>query len=160
MVRANSENICLDAELYYYDFLEEETKECIPCSTLEHIAQCRRCQAEIERLKAFIEVPDRLIDLSQYKKNVAITSLLELHFAYVGKAVDCGTVKPFLPNLADPKLTIKIPTPITAHIDRCPACLGELQAIRDMKLTHRQLCRLSQILADEPSKDASDHFGQ
>ncbi len=89
-------------------------------------------------------------------RNTAITTILRLHFAYINKSVTCSTVKPFLPSLVIPDLKISIPTPITVHIDNCPACSDDLSTLRDFELNRRQLFRLGRFLADKSSDDAID----
>jgi hypothetical protein len=87
------------------------------------------------------------------RRNSAITTLLKLHFSYVNEPVTCSTVKPFLASLADPALHILIPTPITKHLDECRSCREDLLTLQDFHLTHKQLCRLGQLLADKPTED-------
>jgi hypothetical protein len=144
----------MNSRLYYYDFLSEETRGGIPENALEHMTQCLNCQDEMDRLKALFERVDERIASDQSRKDSAISTLLRLHFAYVGEPVSCSTVKPFLASLADPVLQIRIPTPITMHLDECRACRDDLLELRDLCLTHKQLCRLGRLLGDEPAEDA------
>jgi len=153
MIAPNPHSNCMDARVYYYDFLREETRKGIPQGAFEHMAQCGDCQVEMDRLKAVLERLDNKIDNAQSLKNTAIGTLLKLHFAYIGEPVTCETVKPFLPPLADPALQIRTPTPITAHIDRCRACSDDLATLRGLRLTHKQLCHLGQLLADKATGD-------
>jgi len=51
--------------------------------------------------------------------------------------------------LAVPALEVGVPTPITVHLDKCQQCANDLEAIRQLNLTHKQLCRLSQLFADQ-----------
>jgi hypothetical protein len=103
----------------------------------------------VERLKATLGEKDSTEKAARRTRNAAITSLLKLHFEYVATSVTCNEAKPFLPSLADPTLQVRIPTPITAHVDNCRACSEDLSTIRQMALTHKQLCRLGQFLADK-----------
>ena len=101
----------MQAELYYYDFLNNKSDETIPKDIIKHIEQCPHCREKINQLD---------IELSSYhtKKSEnnhisgVITNLLKLHMAYIGNKVDCKIVKPFLPVILDPDLGIRIPTPI------------------------------------------------
>jgi hypothetical protein len=93
---------------------------------------------------------------TQKRKNAAVVAILHVHFAYIDKPVKCNAVRPFLPNLADPLLEIRVPTPITAHLDHCEACTGDMLTLRGLGLTHKQLCRLAQSFADETSVTAVD----
>ena len=153
MIAHNPNTNCTNARLYYYDFLNEETREDIPNGTLQHIKQCRTCQAEMDRLKdLLIQAKDRF-GTEQNRKDSAIGTLLKLHFNYIGEPVKCNTVKPFLASLADPALKIRIPTPVTAHLDKCRLCRDDLKTLLDLQLPHKYLCRLGQLLADKPNED-------
>jgi hypothetical protein len=144
----------MNARLYYYDFLNEESRGGIPKSALEHMTECPGCRAEISRLKAVLVDTDKTTESEQSRRDSAISNLLGLHFAYIGEPVKCNTVKPFLASLADPVLQIRISTPITMHVDECRVCCDDLLNLRDLHLTHKQLCRLGQLLAGEPTEDA------
>jgi hypothetical protein len=151
VILANPDSNCNDARLYYYDFLREETKADVPPRALEHIRQCWRCKDEISRLEGLLARAQE--DSAQRRRESTTVATLRLHFAYVGKAVACGTVKPFLSNLAVPDLEIGIPTPITIHLDNCRACSDDLLTLRSLGLNHKQLYRLGQLLADTPVED-------
>ncbi|UCC98731.1 MAG: hypothetical protein JSW66_02315 [Phycisphaerales bacterium] len=151
MISHNPHSNCLNARLYYCDFLSERTREGIPESALHHIKQCRDCQAEIERLEALLVHAEERVGSEQSRRDAAISTLLKLHFARAGEPVTCATVKPFLASLADPVLPVRVPTPITMHVDKCGQCSDDVQALRDLQLTHKQLCHLGQLLADEPA---------
>jgi len=153
MISHNSELNCTNARLYYYDFLSKETREGIPEGTLQHIKQCRHCQSEMDSLKDLLVKVDERLESEQSRKDSAISTLLRLHFEYIGEPVKCDTVKPFLGSLADPVLKIRIPTPITTHIHKCKACRDDLQKLIELRLPHKYLCRLGQILVDKPVED-------
>jgi hypothetical protein len=57
-------------------------------------------------------------------------------------------VKPFLPGMLDQDLAIRIPTPITAHLDNCKECSEDLESIRKLALSRKNLCHLSQLFAE------------
>ena len=151
MILANPDSNCANARLYYYDFLREETKGDIPQRVLEHIHQCWRCKDETSRLEGLLARAEE--DSAQRRRESTTVATLRLHFAHLGKEVACGTVKPFLPSLAAPDLEIGIPTPITTHLDNCQACSDDLLTLCNLGLTHKQLCRLGQLLADTPVED-------
>jgi hypothetical protein len=153
MIAHNLDINCTNARLYYYDFLSEETREGIPNGALQHIKHCRNCQTEMDRLKDLLEQADQRFGTEQSRKDAAISALLKLHFDYIGEPVKCDTVKPFLASLADPVLQIRIPTPITAHLDKCKYCRDDLKILLDLHLPHKYLCRLGQLLADKPTED-------
>jgi hypothetical protein len=152
MVVANSNSLCKEAELHYYDFILGRWRELIPQHIVEHISQCRNCQEQLNQLKVALLQADS-IDPEQSHANSAITAMLKLHFAYIGRPVTCQTVKPFLPTLLDPVLAIRIPTPITAHIDNCRRCSEDLETIRMLNLNRNQLSRMSQLFAESPPQD-------
>jgi len=153
MISHNPDINCTDARLYYCDFLSRETRKSIPPGTFQHIKECRNCQMEMDRLKDLLVKADEKFETEQSRKDSAISTLLKLHFNYLGEPVKCDTVKPFLTSLADPALRIRIPTPITLHLNKCKACRDDLQKLLDLYLPHKYLCRLGQLLADEPGED-------
>jgi hypothetical protein len=151
MVTANPNSLCKEAELHYYDFILGKGHELIPEHIVEHISQCQNCQEQLNQLKVALSQADS-IDPEQSHANSATATMLKLHFAYIGNPVTCQTVKPFLPTLLDPVLAVRIPTPITAHIDNCRQCSEDLETIRTLNLNRNQLSRLSQLFAEGPSK--------
>lgn len=153
MISHNPDTNCTNARLYYYDFLSNETRGGIPEGALQHIKQCRNCQSEMDRLKDLLIKADEKCESEQSRKDSAISTLLRLHFEYIGEPVKCDTVKPFLASMADPVLQIRIPTPITTHVNKCQACRDDLQKLLDMHLPHKYLCRLGQLIADKPVED-------
>jgi hypothetical protein len=153
MISHNPDINCTNARLYYYDFLSKETREGIPEGALQHITQCQNCQTEMDNLKdLFVRAGERF-ESEQSRKDSAVITLLKLHFEYIGEPVKCDTVKPFLASLADPVLQIRIPTPITAHLDKCRSCRDDLRILLDLHLPHKYLCRLGRLLADKPTED-------
>jgi hypothetical protein len=155
MISHNPDINCTNARLYYYDFLSKETREGIPDGTLQHIKLCRNCQKEMNKLKDLLVQADEIFEREQRQKDSAISTLLKLHFEYIGEPVKCDTVKPFLASLADPVLQIRIPTPITTHLDKCRPCRDDLRILLELHLPHKYLCRLGQLLADKPAEN--DH---
>ncbi len=153
MIAPNRNSLCREAKLYYYDFLCDESRGLTPESISDHIEQCQHCREQINQLKVVLSQTDG-VKPEQGQVSSAITTMLELHFAYIGERVTCETVRPFLPGLLDPALEIRIPTPITAHLDNCKQCSEDLEAIRELNLNRKQLCRLSQFLAEKPSDDS------
>lgn len=153
MISHNPDINCTNARLYYYDFLSKETREGIPDGAFQHIKQCRNCQTEMDKLKDLLVKADERFETEQSRKDSAVSTLLKLHFNYLGEPVKCVTVKPFLASLADPILQIRIPTPITTHLDKCRSCRNDLKILLDMHLPHKYLCRLGQLMADKPAED-------
>ncbi|MEA3224946.1 MAG: hypothetical protein U9Q07_03280 [Planctomycetota bacterium] len=123
---------------------------------LEHIIRCVDCQDEIDRLRTLFERLDKEKPRRPSRRDSAVATLLQLHFGYVNQPVTCSTARLFLASMADPALQIRIPTPITKHIDECRVCRDDLLSLQDLHITELQLSRLSQLLADESSKDVAD----
>jgi hypothetical protein len=153
MVALNFNSLCKEAELYYYDFLCKEGHKVVPEFVNDHIKQCQRCQEQLSRLTRVLSIAEGHIESEQGQVSSAITMMLKLHFTYIGKPVTCEAAKPFLPSLLDPALRIGIPTPITVHLDNCPQCSEDLDIIRELNLSRKQLRRLSQLFADKPAED-------
>lgn len=148
MITLNPNSLCRQAEQYYYDFLHKESQKVIPGPIIEHLERCQRCREQIGQLRAMLSHAEEHIESGQRQFADAITLMLKLHFAYVSERVTCQTVRPFLPSLLDPALEIRIPTPITIHLNNCGQCSEDLEAIRRLNLNHKQLCRLSQLFAE------------
>ena len=154
MISPDIKSDCMDARLYYHDFLSDQTKSNIPKEMLEHITRCRHCQKQISRLESILAHANGKSE--QNWQNTAITTILRLHLAYINKSVSCSIAKPFLPSLIIPDLKISIPTPITVHLDNCPACTDNLLKIRDFELNRRQLFRFGRFLAEKSSNATID----
>jgi hypothetical protein len=156
MVIRNKESLCRQAKLYFYDSLSGEGSELIPESIKNHLDQCQQCKEKIEQLKDALESKD--CSKSNSRQNTsAVTTMLELHFAHIGEYVTCKTVRPFLPGLLDPTIDIRIPTPITVHLDNCPQCKDDLKKIQNLNLSSTQLYRTSQFFADKTKQQATQY---
>ncbi len=153
MIAPNPDSPCRQAELYYYDFLFEESHESIPEPIVNHIAACEYCQQQLNQLEDALSQPECRPNSGQAQIRSAVTTMLKLHFAYIDKPVTCNVARPFLPALLDPALEIKIPTPVTAHLDHCQECSEDLETIRKLNLNSKQLCRLTQLFAEKPGED-------
>jgi hypothetical protein len=152
MVALNFNSSCKEAELYYYDFLCKEGQKLVPQFALDHIKECKYCQKQLSELSRVLSITESHIEPEQEQVSSASTTMLKLHLACIGKPVTCETVKPFLPSLLDPALEIRIPTPITVHIDNCHKCSEDLETLQRLNLTRKQLRRLSQLFADKPEE--------
>ncbi len=148
MIAFGSNSLCKQAELYYYDFILDESRKSVPEFIIDHIEQCQNCREQLSRLKSVLSQTEDYTEPKQEQVNHAVTAMLKLHFAYIGEAVTCKIVRPFLPNLSDPDLKIRIPTPITAHLDNCQQCSEDLETIRKLDLSRKQLRCLSRFFAD------------
>lgn len=153
MIAPDFNSLCKQAELYYYDFIFNESREPIPEFIVNHIEQCKHCQEQVNQLNGVLSQTEDYVELEQGQAGRAVTIMLKLHFAYIGKPVTCEIVKPFLPSLLEPALEIRVPTPITAHLDNCQQCSEDLETIRKLNLNRKQLRRLSQLFAEKPGED-------
>jgi hypothetical protein len=153
MIAPNPNTGCFGARLYYFDFLEEETRANVPEAVSEHIAECEYCQEEISRLGDVLTSASATVESEQDRCTATLVTILKLHFAYVGKSVTCSTVRPFLSSMAVSDFQINIPTPVTVHLDNCRACSDDLLTIRGLELTDKQLYRLGQLFAEKPTED-------
>lgn len=149
MIGPNPDSPCRQAEFYYYDFLFEESHKSIPGPIVNHIAGCKHCQQQLNQLEDALCRPDS----GQAQICSAVTTMLKLHFGYIDKPVTCKVARPFLPALLDPALEIRVPTPITVHLDHCQGCSDDLETIRKLNLNSKQLGRLSQLFAEKPGED-------
>ena len=87
-----------------------------------------------------------LFDISRAPSMPRVIAQAQSHFDFVGKLVDCQTVKAFLPLRADPRLRITIPTPITVHLDECEQCRKDYSALHALNLTSEALAKLAGLL--------------
>jgi len=84
------------------------------------------------------------------KMNHGPIDTLDLHFHCLGERVACSQVKPCLPGLLAPSVHLRIPTPITVHIDQCHECSADLGALRKLALDAGQLARLQWLYSQRP----------
>jgi hypothetical protein len=76
---------------------------------------------------------------------------LDSHFHWLDEPITCSQVRAFLPGLLDPSVEVRIPTPITVHLDQCPQCASDLQVLRELALGGEQLQRLQRLYEQEPA---------
>ena len=153
MIKPLSQSACKQAQAYYYDYICEEDIKPIPADKAEHIRQCAQCQAKINKLK--YELFETAADKDDAENSVLLSNL-KLHFAHIDKRITCREIKPFLPCLLHSALAIRIPTPITVHIDNCKQCRKDLEAIRGLKLSKTELISLSRFMADRTADIPSE----
>lgn len=160
MPNNKNKSVCEEASTYYYDYLingELQQK-----GIEEHIKNCPRCQKKIQELKEIInKTSEENVNGRRsrddetghyYKSRAKIIKMLEAHFSYSGQQVGCRDVRAFLPTLLIQSLRIRIPTPVTAHLDNCSECRDDLDKIRKLNLNNNQLMELSEYFADEGKK--------
>ena len=135
-------DLCRNAEEHYFDLLENDTV--VPETIRHHVENCPFCRRQIGRLR-------RLVSDARSEGGSACPPIdgtveaLGRQFEWLDEPVACSRVKPFLPELLAPSSEIRIPTPITVHVDHCPSCQADLAALRRQNLTADQLKRLSRL---------------
>jgi len=147
MIVSDIDPLCKDAEVYYYDILCDEGHKSVPASVVEHVNHCQNCQKQLKGLKATL--------FQASGADSAIAVILQLHLAHIGRSVTCETVKPFLPTLLNTALRVRVPTPITVHLDNCRMCSEDLKTIQRMNLNRKQLSHLSQLFSDDRTEDTA-----
>lgn len=138
----NGKSLCHKAEEYYYDLLCRDDRA-VPEAIARHVEGCPFCRRQIRLLaEAFSETGDPA-DTPERPRDTGDIEALSRQFEFLGEHVGCSEVKAFLPDLSIPSRQIRIPTPITVHVEHCPQCAKELASIRDLGLAADQLRRLS-----------------
>ena len=145
MVAFDGSEPCGQAELYYHDFLEDPDHPAIPQAVKDHLQDCTHCR---ERLARLAELLGRLPDAAPAAGDRALLGELQGHFELLDEELTCRHVKRFLPGLLLSAARIRIPTPVTAHIDHCPSCTKDLEALDALHLDDDQLARLARLYAD------------
>lgn len=145
MIVPNS-SACERAKPFYYDLLYAESTEPAPIEVLDHIRTCDHCHMQMNYLKETLSREEMDDDSKEMMSNRKTN--LTLQFSFTEREVTCVLVKPFLAMLNLDDLKTNIPTPITAHLDHCPACLKDFKTIQTLTLNQSQLRRLSQLFSD------------
>lgn len=155
MIRYNKENYCQEAEIYYFEYIEKDTEE-IPADILDHLDSCNVCAENMRKLSANLEkMSEKQASLKEKGHN--ISNFLADQCKYVGKEVKCADAKPFLPLLASPSMKVNALTPITAHIDNCPACKNDLLTVTELELSEKRLKSLSVLLSNRDFETPVGH---
>jgi hypothetical protein len=149
MGASSEKSRCREAARYYYD-LHNHDEAVVPEKIRQHVAGCRVCQARMRRLAESLGAGD-----AAGPEDRATVETLSLHLDLVNQPVTCGDVKPFLPGLETPAPEIRIPTPVTVHVDRCPSCAADLAALRALALPAEQLARLGRLYGAAEVRDDS-----
>jgi len=151
MVAFGPSMCCRDAEPYYYDYLCGLAAD-IPQPVADHIRRCADCGTQIRQLEAAIAESEAQDHRAQGDGDVL--GALSLHFAHIGEDITCATAKSFLPLLLVPSLKIRIPTPVTVHVDHCHECAEDLEALGELELRPEQLARVSRLYAAISDSDS------
>ncbi|MEN6577833.1 MAG: hypothetical protein ABFD90_15925 [Phycisphaerales bacterium] len=137
-----SESLCQKAQEYYYELLCHNGAA-VPEAITRHVEGCSFCREQIRQLQEALAEAANRPDSSQGPRNNEAIEALSRHFEFLDEPVHCSQVKPFLPELLISSRQIRIPTPITVHVENCPQCSRDLASICEMVLRVDQLNRLS-----------------
>jgi hypothetical protein len=147
----SEKTICEQASIFYYDYIQDDRVSSIKPEILSHIEKCTLCQNEIQKLEVILtDTTDQTTAEKRRQKNIQSAALLASHFNLVNEKVTCNIAKRFMPSLADSSFDIRVPTPITVHIEKCYLCEHDLNTIREFKLTPNQLTYLERVFASQP----------
>lgn len=136
------ENLCRKAREYYYDLLYGD-RDAVPEVIVRHVEHCSTCRQQIERLRAAFTQTEGLGGRPVPSADQATLDTLSRQFELLGECVTCSQAGPFLPELLLPFQEIRIPTPVTVHVENCPRCAKALAMLGEQGLTAGQLKRLS-----------------
>ena len=148
MVAFDGSESCGGAEVFYHDFLDDEDNPDVPQAVRKHIQQCEYCQRRLERLREMLSPVDDGSSSCPSRNDHRLVAELQSHFELLGEPLSCGRVKQFLPSLLMKAAKVRIPTPVTVHVDQCAACADDLESLRALELDDEQLTRLSRLYAD------------
>jgi hypothetical protein len=151
MVGLEGNGQCREAQFYYHDFLQN--RGVVPAPVADHIDGCTHCQAQVERLGRMLGQAAAAGNPHRSNHSHELISELQSHFDHMGEQITCSQVKRYLPGLLFDH--IRIPTPITVHVDQCERCTEDLEHLRSLALTQEQLVRLTALYAEPAQADAS-----
>ncbi len=136
---------CQEARAYYYDLLCPDGAD-VPPTVRGHVAICPFCREQMGRLREMLFALELHPDGSDTSQDETIETLAE-QFRLLDERVTCSEARPCLPQLAMTTPQIRIPTPVTVHVDQCPQCAKDLAALRKLRLTADQLHHLSRLFS-------------
>jgi hypothetical protein len=145
MAASDGHRACEDAAAYYHDFLLDPGDPSLPRSVAEHIERCAHCRGQVERLGELLAEAERECQPCGLEADRRLLAELQRHFEHVGDRIGCEQTKPLLPSLLLASLQIRIPTPVTVHVDHCGECIRDLAALKGLALDDEQLVRLSRL---------------
>jgi len=133
---------CETAEDYFYDMLYSKTPGIVPQNIIYHLEDCHSCTARLAQFAKALEA-DLSDDDSDYISKM--TGQLICHFCLLDMEIDCQTAREFLPLIYIPEFEIKIPTPVTTHLDQCISCTIDSARLEQLNLTTKQRSTLSRF---------------
>ncbi|MBN2128081.1 MAG: hypothetical protein JW741_01235 [Sedimentisphaerales bacterium] len=154
MAASDGNRACEDAAAYYHDFLLDPGDPSLPRSVTDHITLCEHCRGQIERLGELLAEAEGQSGPCGLEADNGVVAELQRHFEHVGDQLGCAQAKPLLPTVLLPSLRIRIPTPVTVHVDHCAECIGDLAVLKGLALDDEQLIRLSRLYEDSIAGDS------
>ncbi|MCL5282972.1 MAG: hypothetical protein M1376_24065 [Planctomycetes bacterium] len=145
MRSCEDERPCQEAQVHYYDLLCQE-EAAVPAVVRRHVAICPVCREKMRRLRETVLEAERTTGPAGAWQDETIEALAQ-QFQLLDERVTCSEVRPLLPELALESPQLRIPTPVTVHVDHCPQCAADLAALRELHLSAEQLKRLGRLLA-------------
>jgi hypothetical protein len=109
----------------------------VPESASSHVRRCGSCRARVTRLRKAARKGEGPAGGRQFESDAV--KVLDSHFQCLDVPVTCSRARPFLPGLATSCLDLRIPTPITVHVDHCPQCAADLAVLKGLGLSDEQL---------------------
>ncbi len=149
MRSCEDERLCQEAKVHYYDLLCQE-EAAVPAPVRRHVVTCPVCQDQMRRLRETLFETQRPARAAGPWQDETVEALAQ-QFELLDERVTCSEARPLLPELALGSPQIRIPTPVTVHVDHCPQCAADLAALRELHLTADQLKRLGRLLNGERS---------
>jgi hypothetical protein len=137
---------------WYYDYAAEPGPG-VPEAIARRVRRCLIFRKQMDRLQEAVTGAGGGTDTGRSRMKRDIIDTLSGHFRCLNEQVTCSRVKPFLPGLLLPSVQVRIPTPITVHLDHCPECADDLEALRDLGLSPAQLERLEQLYQGPAARD-------
>lgn len=137
-------SLCHKAREYYYELLCHHDAA-VPEVIAHHVEGCPFCQQQIRRLRDMLLPAADPGHPPEGPGDEGTVEALGRQFELLGEDVRCSHVKTFLPDLLASSPRIRIPTPITVHVEHCPRCRQDLASIRRLGLTACQLSRLGRF---------------
>lgn len=135
----------------HFDDVAVQQDADVPESVSSHVRQCPFCRGRTVRLKEAVLGTQSQGDDRRTPMKRSVIDTLDSHFRCLDEQVTCSRARPFLPGMLEPSLRVRIPTPITVHVDQCPHCAGDLQVLRDLALGSEQLQRLHRLYEHKPA---------
>lgn len=153
MVALDGSESCRDAEVYYHDYMQDPCDPCVPRSVVVHIESCVHCQRRIRAFRRALGALDDRPEQALSEKDSHLIAELQSQFEHIDEPLACSDVKPFLCRLLSTSVRIRIPTPVTVHVDQCPPCSDDLDSLRQLSLGADQLARLGRLFEEDRPPD-------